>query len=428
MQALANANLLNKIDYLSTVSGGGYVGSFFTSMLRRAKGGLIEVQDKLRTNNKPNGQEAVEIGFLRQYSNYLTPKIGLSTDALAAISVWFTNTLLNQIVLIASLITLSALVFLANELLLVIPQVFLTGFASIGALIMLYAGGAMLKASMNPKPLWVHNWITMRDWRWICGLGIVGAMLVASRVAKIDQLISIFQFANIHQLISSYWLVLPALIASITLLVVVAIGLASRRFAATPISSFMREWWARMGGITMLMTGAWLLVFVLMLYLPLRLVSWSSSQFFESFSLLGTITAVAVYLGKSGATNGLETFKIKEKISIILPWLAIFGLVVFVSFGTYQLAAILPITWSAMAKFSSIAAVAAFIAGIFAWRVDINIFSLHYFYRNRLTRGYLGATHFLRKPNIFTGFDEGDDLAFSQCQQRPLHIVNTALN
>lgn len=344
LQALADANLLNKIDYLSTVSGGGYVGSFFTCMLQRAKGGLAEVQAKLCTNNKPNGQEAAEIGFLRQYSNYLTPKIGLSTDALAAISVWFTNTLLNQVVLIASLVTLSASVFLANELLLlVIPQVLLTTLASIGALIMLYAGGAMLKASMNPKPLWVHNWITMQDWRWICGLGLVGAMLVASRVAKIDQLTSIFQFAHINKHISPYWLALPALIACVTLLGVVATGLASRRlFFAAPISSFMREWWARMGGVTMLMTGAWLLVFVLMLYLPLRLDALLSSQFFESFSLLGTITAVAVYLGKSGATNGLETFKIKEKISIILPWLAIFGLVVFVSFGTYQLATLLP--------------------------------------------------------------------------------------
>ena len=100
---------------------------------------------------------------------------------------------------------------------------------------MLYAGGAMLKASMKPKPLWVHNWITMSDWRWICGLGLVGAMLVASRVAKIDLLRNVFQFTHINKLISPYWLVLPALIACITLLVVVAIGLASRRlFFATP--------------------------------------------------------------------------------------------------------------------------------------------------------------------------------------------------
>ena len=54
-----------------------------------------------------------------------------------------------------------------------------------------------------------------------------------------------------------------------------------------------------------------------------------------------------------------------------------------------------------MAQFAYVAAVAAIIAGIFAWRVDINIFSLHYFYRNRLTRGYLGATQYPRKPNVF---------------------------
>ena len=216
-------------------------------MLQRAKGGLVEVQYKLRTNKKPNGQEAAEIGFLRQNSNYLTPKIGLSTDALAAISVWFTNALLNQIVLIASLVTLSALVFLANELLLAIPQLILTGLASIGALIMLYAGGAMLKASMKPKPLWIHNWITMSDWRWICALGLVGAMLVASRVAKIDQLRNVFQFMHINKLISPYWLMLPALIACITLLVVCCYRLGQQAIVfATPISSFMREWWARM--------------------------------------------------------------------------------------------------------------------------------------------------------------------------------------
>ena len=114
---------------------------------------------------------------------------------------------------------------------------------------------------------------------------------------------------SINKLISPYWLVLPALIACITLWVVAAaLGLATS--FATPISSFVHEWWARMGGITMFMTGSWLLVFVFMLYLPLRLVSWLSSQFFESLSLLGVITTAAVYLGKSGATNGLETFKI----------------------------------------------------------------------------------------------------------------------
>src|SRR3954467_10859310 len=35
-------SLLGEIDYLSTVSGGGYIGSWFTSWVHRAKGGLGE--------------------------------------------------------------------------------------------------------------------------------------------------------------------------------------------------------------------------------------------------------------------------------------------------------------------------------------------------------------------------------------------------
>ena len=93
------------------------------------------MQEKLRTDNKPNGQEAAEIGFLRQYSNYHTPKIGLSTDAFAAISVWFTNTLLNQVVLISFLMALSASVFWLNQWLLKAPSTKIWP---------LWAGGAMM--------------------------------------------------------------------------------------------------------------------------------------------------------------------------------------------------------------------------------------------------------------------------------------------
>src|SRR5207237_3298727 len=44
----------------------------------------------------------------------------------------------------------------------------------------------------------------------------------------------------------------------------------------------------------------------------------------------------------------------------------------------------------------------------FSWIVDINKFSMHTMYRNRLTRAYLGATRIRRRPNPFTGFDPAD--------------------
>src|SRR5437763_13149330 len=44
----------------------------------------------------------------------------------------------------------------------------------------------------------------------------------------------------------------------------------------------------------------------------------------------------------------------------------------------------------------------------FSWMVDINTFSMHTMYRNRLTRAYLGASRARRRPNPFTGFDPAD--------------------
>jgi len=70
-------------------------------------------------------------------------------------------------------------------------------------------------------------------------------------------------------------------------------------------------------------------------------------------------------------------------------------------------------------------------------RVDINDFSIHHLYRNRLIRCYLGASHENRVRHPFTGFDAGDDLYLtdvlpSGCQAPklpgPLHIINAALN
>jgi hypothetical protein len=73
-----------------------------------------------------------------------------------------------------------------------------------------------------------------------------------------------------------------------------------------------------------------------------------------------------------------------------------------------------------------------FLAGLaLSWRVDVNDFSLHHFYRNRLVRCYLGASNTDRKPEPFTGFDAGDDVALSDfCDNYPgpYPILNAALN
>ena len=72
--------------------------------------------------------------------------------------------------------------------------------------------------------------------------------------------------------------------------------------------------------------------------------------------------------------------------------------------------------------------------------VNISRFSLHALYRNRLTRGYLGASNATRDPDPFSGFDFDDNVCIrklwppkaddaTKVNSRSLfHVVNIALN
>src|SRR5687768_7060375 len=60
LQALASLGMLWRCDYLSTVSGGGYIGSWLTAWIRRA--GFAQVNDALARDEQPSA-----IHFLRQY-------------------------------------------------------------------------------------------------------------------------------------------------------------------------------------------------------------------------------------------------------------------------------------------------------------------------------------------------------------------------
>jgi hypothetical protein len=67
---------------------------------------------------------------------------------------------------------------------------------------------------------------------------------------------------------------------------------------------------------------------------------------------------------------------------------------------------------------------------LMSWMVDINKFSMHAMYRNRLVRCYLGGARKEgeREQNPFTGFDRGDDIRMAELARRPFHVVNMAWN
>lgn len=438
LQALSCKNLLSKFDYLSTVSGGGYIGGFLSAMIWHAKGNVTAVEQKLCAK-----QECQEVNFLRKYSNYLTPKIGFSTDTMAAFSVWLTNTLLNQLVLISTIATLCALGFGLNYALAEIKNsMYFTqsSMALFGLILAILAGILALKESLSSGENQNEGNLTHTNsaplstrWRLILSIGLTGIVLIALWLTTKASLNWMALQPHPNVFLSPFWLINPAFIVIICIGIILGIGLLGRRVGtqahSVPISSFVREWWARLGGVTLYLCGGWLASYFLVLYLPLKLDHFLSNYTLPSVGIWGTLASLSAFLGKSSATSGLETQKIKEKITILLPWLVIAGLVVLVSLGVFKLGnAHFLSKWPASLVYFGIAAIFSAIAALFAWRVDINVFSLHYFYRNRLTRAYLGATNTKRNPSLFTGFDPDDDVKLDDCNHRPLHIVNTALN
>lgn len=119
LQGLAQNHLLHKIDYLSTVSGGGYIGSWLMAWMFHQDCGSRSVEQKLRQAPASARQNAElgEIRFLRNYSNYLTPRTGVfSGDFWTLVAVYLRNTFLNLLSLsflfLALLLFPRAIVFL----------------------------------------------------------------------------------------------------------------------------------------------------------------------------------------------------------------------------------------------------------------------------------------------------------------------------
>src|SRR5947209_12705479 len=100
LQGLAEKGLLGRFDYLSTVSGGGYIGGWLTAWKHRA-GGIDKIQPKLCTTTEIPKNEPDPVQHLREYNNYLSPKLGFfSSDTWTLVVTVARNMLLNWLVIV----------------------------------------------------------------------------------------------------------------------------------------------------------------------------------------------------------------------------------------------------------------------------------------------------------------------------------------
>jgi hypothetical protein len=570
LQGLAHSGLLPFFDYLSTVSGGGYIGSWLLAWLKRK--GLGNVSKQLRPDWKQHpGEEPPEIEFLRSYSNYLTPQRGLlSADTWSLAAIWVRNFLLNMTILvlmISALLLFPRLVVSISHgshpwLFYFVPMLVLMGFAIlwIGANSNLFARHQtefpryskqwaiqltivipiVLASWLGSCWLWNHGQYPYSNWWpwWVCafeGLAITYSVwLVAfllSPTAESNQtsygerakelerlpglrLIITAPLVGVLGGLLLYWLAKlyaylsykgypgseihfitwgTALVTAIFgLMVVLQIGLMGKGFPDE-----RREWWGRVCAWVTIYTLGWSALFALALYSPL-VILWSRPWLISAATLswlahtiYGALGARSAKTGGSGPNNGTGILLKAAPLVFVIGLLALLSFSIYfalphknpsapqetvtvkVNLDLSQDSTCKPTTISGCVNSAPVKGSLSYhdraktywpsvtggpadwrivvlillclgVAFVLSWRVDINEFSMHLLYRNRVVRCYLGASHqgekLERNPNPFTGFDPDDDILLAQFAQQahpkpgqgkyvgPYPILNATLN
>ncbi len=564
IQALAEHRLLSHFDYLSTVSGGGYIGSWLTALIYRSfneldKANLSQqtraqlsgaaseqekwqtLQAELATDNRHSSasSESPAIAHLRSYSNYLTPRAGIfKADTLTSVATYLRNTFLNLLILIGMVAAILLLPQLAVQIglatattsvsfqsvVVAVPAIVALFFINLNLaytpppnehrypwytrqfyillLIVLPVIAIALSSSLYlynlPKEfkaaslgVWTFYGAAMYFLVWLIGYCFATAMstrsllLDLSKTAKYRFLVESFFaiiFAGIFggimfwALVSylpnfgeaeiDMWFVVgfvaPLILLLLDIVVSLHLGFVGRSF-----SEATREWWARLGGWTLLFILAWTSLFATVIYAPALL------ERLKDWWQLGTVSwlvssAVGILFARSAKTDGESQFNWRELIAHIAPYLFVAGLCIIIVSGLQMaiMAAEVKSTalrlcgektllhdialcqlnemkglgadaphwwpemfWASWMHWTGWIFMLVFVTSILSWRVDINLFSIYQYYKNRLVRAYLGASRTKRQVNAFTGFDMNDDILMANLQQqRPYHIINTALN
>ncbi|MBI2525946.1 MAG: patatin-like phospholipase family protein [Candidatus Rokubacteria bacterium] len=525
LQGLARAGLLSRFDYLSTVSGGGFIGSWLTAWSHRhpqgAPGVVAELAAPPTSGLTP---ELRPIHRLREYSNYLSPRLGLlSADTWTLAATYLRNLFLNWLVLVPLLAAVLALPRLVVALYAVAPapaSVNVGGWALgwpeallvVGFLLSVLAIACIgyerpsYRDHRPPErrqglgqgqflvwcllPLVVSALLLTLYWRWRGtpelsgrdwgGFALFGVLLHVAAFAVYSWRLHLWDRVSLLVVALTGVLgglaggvladvVLPSLeqtphlgaalavplvLAAVLVAATLFIGFASRM-----TSDEDREWWSR--------AGAWIMIAMVGWSVPSAIVIWGPEWIADLKrwvgSLGGVAAAVTVLLGASARTAASERTERSSKLLSLVrarapvlaaPVLAA-CIAVFLSMGTDW--ALVGLDW-VRAKLPSWAAPATalprdatrhseIVAGADVWLVlalivglvvvsvamsvvvNVNKFSLHAMYRNRLIRAYIGASRVPRRPNRFTGFDREDNVYLRDLQVvRPLHVVNMALN
>lgn len=509
LQALTGLGLFTQIDYVSTVSGGGYTGGWLYALLCRGQ---------LSAALHQNGTEPRQVRFLRAYSNYLTPKLGLfSGDTWAAFATVVRNLAITFSILSLSLIAVLYLpwsIYRAFHAWQVLDLTSAGAGGLLGVAVWLLAVAFATSASNMSRALADGTWENdARDWTprlyvqllvvipilvamailaafitvlpaapddltvaWVVVAGapyavIWSVSLLVAHLAKAasawrrrdtstaggttDWIAAAWGWLQLTALaipagavgmwvvtaVDARWIAplhgveelrMPLMALGILIAVTAHIGLTGRI-----MSDETREWWSRVGGQVILGTLLLSVLVFIAIHAP-RIVAGLSDQFGTptwTARALGAawaaITGSGILAGQSARTADGRGTPWMELAGRVAPFVFVVGYLVIVAVLLLRVHE--PSSATSALGWMTVFAVASW---ALSWLADLNEFSMHALYRNRLVRCYLGATNADRKAHPFHGFDSRDDLPLHPEPDatspltpiRPYPLFNAAIN
>lgn len=520
LQALAEKRLLREFDYLSTVSGGGFIGGWL-QMLMRDGGGIDDAETKVAQLRSP------PLRRLRGYTNYLTPQTGpFSADTWAAIVLYLRNLLINWavfaplfllltlvpifyrtfiwgvstsprvnlVMLVVATAGLLLAVYRACNLVpshirayaqarwivwtivvpalgwtLVVPSIVDYGLAQ-ATLWPASVSGHLLKVWLLPGIYFVVMLVgyalawwrqtrgrtkaislfSLNKWPW-CGASLGSALMLGLVLYLAEMALPIKHSPPPFIVDTETALTVYApLVVAIVYLLQTALFVGLRRGdpnVSLDRYDLDREWLARVSGLILRAAVCWTAFAFCCLVLPVQIQlvrdgDWSAARIASAGSLTLAVGSLAAWLGKIAPTAQklIEDIGGWSKVRYRAPdaLAVVFAIVLLMVFGSVeqsglgQLQTAISDTGPIWLPFVLQAALAAVlvIALVLSGRVNVNRFSMHAVYRNRLTRAFLGSARPARHPDPFTGFDPDDNPSLAELRdvQGPLPVINIALN
>jgi hypothetical protein len=536
LQGLARCGLLDQFDYLSTVSGGGFIGSWLTAWIYREKGDIKRVVRQLADQpENPLEPEAKPLYNLRIYANYLTPKKGLlSVDTWTLVAIYLRNLLLNWMVFVP---VIMAFLILPRIWVAYVKSSYLdsTTLLAIGFLTAAFALG-YIATNLPGAKLWSFH--ESRFVYFCLAPLVISAMALTTYWFRLGTATrpawwQFIMFALLLGVLPWFVSLLIRLIkgnwqgsfggyVGATVLILIAFALAgiliwyitnslnwpkyfngvyfARIYASLAVPSFLilltvggtfiagftsrftdvddQEWWARSGAWILIVVVGWTVFHLLVLFGPVLLVgvqhnlvnlvlkrSWAGSDIKGIVTtLVGIVSGAITLFGGTSAKTPAHGERDKpadwkaKVLSVATSMAAVifaaFIAIVFALFTNLILSSALGETAATFlrARSGSIAAdpqhviyespgrvlvafmlaiaIVGWVLGLF---INTNRFSLHYYWRNRMMRAYLGVSRDQEErketSNGFTDFDLKDNVQMYELrQQKPLHVVNVTLN